>query len=279
MTEFLTAEVPLWAVVAAAVLSLAAGRLFRRAALVEARQQAERVARYATGRQAVREEAAAEAVTRALDLDRAHDVYGTDDLGEPPSEPGDERVDPPPAEVVPVRYGAAVLPRYDWSRAVPWPADRGVMPDRWSMFRWRMGRWSWRPRAAVVYVAGYVRARWDAAQWDTSAGWAPGELAAVDTVELFPGALHRADGQATGGDYAPQHGFDEVPPSIAVPLGLMTPGERARELVRQLGQRDWWPWADVADHRVRLRVRAQAIARRHGRLPLLGTFRLVGILP
>jgi hypothetical protein len=120
----------------------------------------------------------------------------------------------------------------------------------------------------------------------TTAEWTREQLQTL-LLACAPGGAHRAAGPracdliaATPAGYQPRHGFDEIPPSLVCPLTLMTPAERARELVRQLpGAELWWPWAGQTDRPTRVRLRAWAIAHRHGIRPLLGTFQLQGVLP
>lgn len=75
-----------------------------------------------------------------------------------------------------------------------------------------------------------------------------------------------------------RHDLAGTPPSIMPALALMTPVERAHELVRQLGQAAWTPYAGLPA-RLRVRMQAATIARRHGLPLLLGTFERRSVLP
>ena len=114
----------------------------------------------------------------------------------------------------------------------------------------------------------------------------------ADTIPLATlagGGAHRALAELafeqTGDDrdYIPRHALDpddgaEIPPSMVPALELMTPLERARELVRQLNQARWHPWR----HLPRLdavRYVAATVAARNGVPLLLGTFQRTAVLP
>jgi hypothetical protein len=128
-----------------------------------------------------------------------------------------------------------------------------------------------------------------------TAGWAPAELTALGVgLRRVPcpvcpsrhcaGCAEPARHMAAPHSHQGAHRLADTPPSIAPVLALMDPASRARELVRQLGQADWWPWLDLpagdkVSRHVRLRLRGWAIAQRHGLPNLLGTFQLQGVLP
>jgi hypothetical protein len=233
-------------------------------------------------------------------LDGADDVLPTDDDdgpdgdGGPPDGPTPPAAPPAAPEPEPARYAAVLGPRYDWSRAgwdplaphrppaalpapgVPGPGFDWMRQQLTRAYQWWLGR----VRQAAQRQA---ERRGDALAM-------PPEFAdgSADTTMWIPPlrvvarvAVPRvaAPPEHPAGGHVPRHGLDEVPPSIADAIAAMTPGERARELVRQCGQAGWWPWADCLDRRTRIRLRAWAIARRHGREPLLGTFQLRGELP
>jgi hypothetical protein len=112
--------------------------------------------------------------------------------------------------------------------------------------------------------------------------WQPGGLAAFAAPQT---GRHRAVGARIGDQladdhaYTPRHGWDEVPPSIGVPLALMAPAERARELTRQLGNWCYSPWRGLADRQLRIRLTAATVARRNGVPMLLGTMHRTVALP
>lgn len=112
----------------------------------------------------------------------------------------------------------------------------------------------------------------------------------ADTVQVAPVGAHRALGELAfeqtaddTSDYVPRHALHpddgaEIPPSLVPALELMTPLERARELVRQLNQAHWHPWR----HLPRLdavRFVAATVAARNGVPLLLGTFQRTAVLP
>ena len=235
-----------------------------------------------------------------LDPDSAYDVLPSDDDTPQPDEgepPPDDPPPPPPAprpesapEPEPARYAAVLpVPRYDWARtgwtpgSVPAPGLPAVAPGPWGS-EWLRQRMA----AAWAWWAGRVRHR--ATRQATRRAerrgetlWAAGELAAATwTADTSVLPTVRAVGQApVPGVDVPggRHRLADTPPSIRAAMVWMTPAERARELVRQCGQAGWWPWADVTDRRTRIRLRAWAIARRHGLPQLLGTFAAPGRLP
>lgn len=111
----------------------------------------------------------------------------------------------------------------------------------------------------------------------------------ADTVQVAPVGAHRAVGRhayeeiGDNPDYQPRHALHpddgaEIPPSMVPALELMTPLERARELVRQLNQAHWHPWR----HLPRLdavRFVAATVAARNGVPLLLGSFQRTAALP
>lgn len=108
----------------------------------------------------------------------------------------------------------------------------------------------------------------------------------ADTVQM---PAHRATGwlayEEHGEDreYRPRHGLDpddgaEIPPSMVPALELMTPLERARELVRQLHQARWHPWRHLPRLEA-VRYVAATVAARNGVPLLLGQLAPVGRLP
>lgn len=127
---------------------------------------------------------------------------------------------------------------------------------------------------------------------DDESPWAPGELASLadgDTAPRPAVGLHRGYGtfayEELGADqeYQPRHGLDpdegaEIPPSMVPALELMTPLERARELVRQLHQARWHPWVKLP-RLERIRYVAATVAARNGVPLLLGQLAPVGRLP
>lgn len=165
--------------------------------------------------------------------------------------------------------------------------------------RWGIAAWRWRHRSARAY--------WDGADLAPLAPLAPlvpdlGKAVGVVRMAMRggtnqwpePGTQPRCPccgGRRCAGcespprdaahdtGHQPEHELAGAPPSLAPALALMDPVTRARELVRQLGQRLWWPWGDVTDQRMRLRLRAHAIAARHGRRTTLGSTRREVALP
>lgn len=131
---------------------------------------------------------------------------------------------------------------------------------------------------ATVPVAAFGAAWWmlrhEAA---APAPWTAAELARMPREQT---GRHRAGGERGHSEaYQPRHGLDEVPPSIREPIEAMSPVERAKELTRQLGNQLYSPWRGLADRRLRIRLQAATIARRHGLPLLLGTFRREVALP
>lgn len=157
----------------------------------------------------------------------------------------------------------------------------------------------WRAEKGPNPVTMILRAvRWLAASWRwrrvTRAAWRDGAdlFAALAVFRQRPvsepcghcggkhcaGCTEPARVMSMSVDYQPQHDFAGLPPSLVVPLALMTPGERARELVRQLGAKTWHPYRGLPK-RTRIKLTAATVAARY-RLPLLvGTFALAGRLP
>lgn len=119
--------------------------------------------------------------------------------------------------------------------------------------------------------------------------WTEADLAsfaAIDSACPVCGGRHCAGCEAPApitaspSRHVAHHDIAGVPPSIAAGLALMTPSERAHELVRQLHAATWTPYRGLPT-RVRTRLTAATVARRN-RVPLLlGTFaRPVGtVLP
>lgn len=144
--------------------------------------------------------------------------------------------------------------------------------------QWVAAGWRWRRT---------TRAAWRAGADLVSGSGLLAALAGPVAPELaMPGAgAHRALGELAfeeiaeaDDDYQPRHGLDDTPPSIRPALELMTPTERAKELVRQLGQATWHPWRGLPRMQ-RIRFVAATVARRHGVPLLLGTFRREVALP
>jgi hypothetical protein len=133
----------------------------------------------------------------------------------------------------------------------------------------------------LAMAAGLAGLLWWASTGSGESGWQPGELAALVTQTARHRALGATPAELIADDHghAPRHGWDEVPPSIDVPLDRMTAVERAHELTRQLGNRLYSPWRGLADKRTRVRLSAATIARRHGIPLLLGMAGPVGRLP
>lgn len=112
----------------------------------------------------------------------------------------------------------------------------------------------------------------------TVPGWTPQDLAAfaagpcpVCQGRHCAGCTMPARHMATWTRHTPRHTLADAPPSIMPGLVLMTPTQRARDLVRQLGQKHWHPYGRLP-RRLQIRLRAATIARRHGLQPLLGQF-------
>lgn len=137
--------------------------------------------------------------------------------------------------------------------------------------------------AAAELLAGIG----DAPDPGTPAATAVPAWSLVDTIQM---PAHRALGRLAyeelgteDRDYQPRHGLDpddgaEIPPSMVPALELMTPLERARELVRQLNQARWHPWIKLP-RLERIRFVAATVAARNGVPLLLGQLAPVGRLP
>lgn len=130
----------------------------------------------------------------------------------------------------------------------------------------------------TILVAGLVQA----ARVDDTNMWSLADLAGLRPACLVCAGRHCAGcGTPTAAlaathRHTPRHDLDGTPPSIRAALALMTPAERAHELVRQLGQAAWSPYAGMPT-RLRVRLQAATIARRHGVPLLLGTVRGVAL--
>lgn len=66
--------------------------------------------------------------------------------------------------------------------------------------------------------------------------------------------------------YRPAHSVERTAPELRPALLLMTPTERAKELVRQLRDHKYSPYNQIADWKTRIVLQRHTIARRHGLL-------------
>lgn len=135
--------------------------------------------------------------------------------------------------------------------------------------------------AAATIPAGWLWWCDRLAARDTVPGWDTDTTLTMWAAEPRPGR-HRKEGEpaSQASAYRPRRDLAEVPPSILAGIEALDPIGRARELVRQLGQRAYSPVRSGAlrcrDHRLAIEMQAATIARRHGRASWLGLGRAIG---